>query len=410
MNYRTPVSSPTRPILLICGLLLIAANLRAPITGVAPVLETLQITFALSPTQAGLLTTLPLLVFGIISPFAGLLAREYGFERTLFAALILILGGVALRSTGSVACLYLGSTVIGTGIAIGNVLLPGVIKRDFPQRVPAMTGGAALAMGAAAALTSVSAVPVESALGWQAALAAPVVFQLLAVGLWSSQLTKHANASLETATLPQDGRIWCSALAWQVTLFMGVNSLLYYVLVAWLPTILTSDGLSSSIAGSLHGVMQLASAIPGLLLGPIIHRLKDQKLIAAALSLIMSLGLIGFCVAPAWALLWSFCFGLGSGGGLLLALIFVGLKTNSVQQAAALSGMAQCVGYLLAACGPMLAGKLHDFSDSWLIVLYVGVGLTFLMAILGLLAGRPHSIGMHSALPSSTDSSYPKTT
>jgi len=248
-------------------------------------------------------------------------------------------------------------------------------------------------MGGAAALASASAVPLAAAFGWQAALAACLIFALLAIMTWSGQLSRHTKPATGTATPPHGGKVWRSALAWQVTLFMGINSFLYYVLVAWLPAILTSSGLSPAAAGSLHGVMQLATAIPGLLLGPIVNRMRDQRLIAAAIGVLMGIALMGFIIAPAGAMIWSFCFGLGSGGGVLLALMFMGLRASSAHQAAALSGMAQCVGYLLAACGPTLAGKLHELTGSWSLPLSIGAVLTVVMIGFGTMAGRQHTIG-----------------
>ncbi|CAB3773785.1 MFS transporter [Paraburkholderia humisilvae] len=394
MSHRDTAVMAARPALLIVGLLLVATNLRAPITGIAPVMETLESFFTLTPAQGGLLTTLPLLTFGIISPFASIFAREYGLERSIFGALLVIAGGVIVRSIGAVWCLYLGTAFIGAGIAVGNVLLPSLVKRDFPTKVPTITGTCAIAMGGAAALVSASAVPFGNAFGWRMALGATLVFPLVAMLVWSSQLGGHTRPAMGTPTPPHGGRVWHSALAWQVSLFMGVNSLLYYVLVAWLPSILTSAGLSPAAAGSIHGVMQIASAIPGLLLGPIVGRMKDQKLVAAAMGILMIVALLGFCIAPRWAIAWAFCFGMGSGGGVLLALIFMGLRAGTAHQAATLSGMAQCVGYLLAAFGPTLAGKVHDLTGSWTVALYIGVGLAIVMVIFGLLAGRSRTIGM----------------
>lgn len=393
MSNRDAALAVARPALLIAGLLLIATNLRAPITGVAPVLETLQSAFALSPAQAGLLTTLPLLAFGIISPFAAMFAREYGLERSLFGALLLIAAGVVVRSIGSVWTLYLGTAAIGAGIAVGNVLLPSLVKRDFPAKVPTIMGVCSIAIGGAAALASASAVPLGNAFGWQGALGATAVFPLAAALVWTSQLSGHTAPAKGTASAPHGGRVWHSPLAWQVTLFMGINSLVYYVLVAWLPSVLTSSGIAPEVAGSLHGVMQLASAVPGLLLGPVVSRMRDQRLVAATMGGLMTVALLGFCVAPSWASLWAFCFGLGSGGGVLLALMFMGLRANSAHQAASLSGMAQCVGYFLAACGPALAGKFHDLTGSWTAVLYIGAVLSIVMVIFGLLAGRSRTIG-----------------
>jgi len=192
MSPRAAARASASSALLLPGLLLIAMNFRGPITGVAPILAQLQAAFALSPAQAGLLTTLPLLAFSVVSPFAAMFAREYGLERSLFAALVLVAGGVLLRSAGAAWSLFAGTAVIGTGIAIGNVLLPSLVKRDFPRRVPGITGACALAMGIAAALVSASAVPLSAAAGWQVALGLSVLLPLLAGALWIAQLGRHS--------------------------------------------------------------------------------------------------------------------------------------------------------------------------------------------------------------------------
>ena len=372
---------PARAALLLAGILLIAANLRAPITGVAPVLAMIQASLGLGTAQAGLLTTLPLLAFAVLSPVAPLLARRIGLEWALFAALALIAGGVALRSAGPLACLYGGTAVIGAGIALGNVLLPSLLKRDFPARIASVTSAYALTMGGAAAVASATVFPLATHLGWRGALAAIVVLPLAALVTWLPQLARHSAAPAAVAP----GRpVWRSALAWQVTLFMGLNSFIYYVMIGWLPSVLTGSGHSAAEAGSLHGVMQLASAFSGLLVGPVVQRMKDQQAAAVGVSLLLSAALL----EPAWALLWVACFGFGSGACLILSLSFMGLRTHGPAQAAALSGMAQSVGYLLAASGPPLVGLLHDLSVGWHLPLAVCLVLTLVIAGLGPLAGR----------------------
>ena len=376
---------PARAALLLAGILLIAANLRAPITGVAPVLAMIQAGLDLGTAQAGLLTTLPLLAFALLSPVAPLLARRIGLEWALFAALALIAGGVALRSAGPLACLYGGTAVIGAGIALGNVLLPSLLKRDFPARIAAVTSAYALTMGVAAAVASATVFPLATHLGWRGALAAIVVLPLAALVTWLPQLARHSAAP--TAVAP--GRpVWRSALAWQVTLFMGLNSFIYYVMIGWLPSVLASSGHSAAEAGSLHGVMQLASAFSGLLVGPVVQRMKDQRAAAVGVSLLLSAAQLGLMLEPAWALLWVACFGFGSGACLILSLSFMGLRTHGPAQAAALSGMAQSVGYLLAASGPPLVGLLRDLSKGWGVPLVLCLALTLVIARLGTLAGR----------------------
>ena len=396
MRSRLPLSpQDTRALLLLAGILLIATNLRAPITGLAPVLTIIQDAFALGTARAGLLTTLPLLAFALVSPFAPGLARRWGLERTLFGALALIACGVVLRSAGSEWNLFAGTAVIGAGIAVGNVLLPALLKRDFPARIAAVTGAYAVTMGVAAGAVSATVFPLATGfgLGWSGALLAMLALPVLAMALWWPQLGHHAAAAAQVgAAPPAGGPIWRHALAWQVTLFMGLNSFIYYVMIGWLPAILASSGYSAAEAGSLHGLMQLASAVPGLLLGPLLQRLKDQQGVALAMALLVAVGLFGLQWLPGLASLWVACFGFGSGACIILALMFMGLRTASPRQAAALSGMAQCVGYLLAAFGPPLVGALRDRSEGWSLPLTLCLALALAMAVLGMLAGRNRRI------------------
>ena len=173
---------------------------------------------------------------------------------------------------------------------------------------------------------------------------------------------------------------------------MGLNSFVYYVMIGWLPAILASAGYSAAEAGSLHGWMQLASAVPGLLLGPLIQRLPDQKWVALAMSLLVAAGVLGLQWLPGLAALWVSLFGFGAGACIILALMFMGLRSESPRQAAALSGMAQCVGYLLAAFGPPLIGALRDTSQAWTLPLTVCLVLSLVMAGVGMLAGRKRAI------------------
>ncbi len=375
--------------LLIAGILMIATTLRVTFTGAAPLLDAIRADYGLSTAQTGMLTTLPLLAFALISPLAAGVARRIGMERNLFAAMLLICAGIAVRSLPSPVMLFTGTAVIGCGIALGNVLLPGILKRDFPGQVAKLTGAYSLTMGAAAALGSAVVVPIAlMGAGWHGALLALMAFPLLALLLWSPQLKHSQAASLTASPVSQSRGIWRSALAWQLTLFLGINSLIYYVVIGWLPAILISYGYSEAGAGSLHGLLQLATASPGILVPLILHRLRDQRGIAVIIALLCAISSAGFVLWPQQAVLWTLMFGFGSGGTMILGLTFIGLRASSAHQAAALSGMAQSVGYLLAACGPPLMGKIHDVSGSWHIPLLACALLSVLMALAGGYAGR----------------------
>ncbi|EBR8050140.1 CynX/NimT family MFS transporter [Salmonella enterica subsp. enterica] len=379
--------------LLIAGILMIATTLRVTFTGAAPLLETIRSDYGLSTAQTGLLTTLPLLAFALVSPLAAGIARRFGMERSLFAAMLLICAGIALRSLPSAALLFAGTAIIGCGIALGNVLLPGLIKRDFSQHVVRLTGAYSLTMGAAAALGSALVVPLAlHGFGWRGALLMLMLFPLLAFLIWLPQWRTTRSANLSSSRALHERGIWRSPLAWQVTLFLGLNSLIYYVIIGWLPTILISHGYSEAQAGSLHGLLQLATAAPGLAIPLILHRFNDQRWIAALVSLLCAVGAAGLWFVPGQAIIWTLLFGFGSGATMILGLTFIGLRASSAHQAAALSGMAQSVGYLLAACGPPVMGKLHDASGSWYLPLSGVTVLAIIMAIFGLYAGRDREI------------------
>ncbi|RIP58645.1 CynX/NimT family MFS transporter [Salmonella enterica] len=379
--------------LLIAGILMIATTLRVTFTGAAPLLETIRSDYGLSTAQTGLLTTLPLLAFALVSPLAAGIARRFGMERSLFAAMLLICAGIALRSLPSAALLFAGTAIIGCGIALGNVLLPGLIKRDFSQHVARLTGAYSLTMGAAAALGSALVVPLAlHGFGWRGALLMLVLFPLLGFLIWLPQWRTTRSANLSSSRALHERGIWRSPLAWQVTLFLGLNSLIYYVIIGWLPTILISHGYSEAQAGSLHGLLQLATAAPGLAIPLILHRFNDQRWIAALVSLLCAVGAAGLWFVPGQAIIWTLLFGFGSGATMILGLTFIGLRARSAPPAAALSGMAQSVGYLLAACGPPVMGKLHDASGSWYLPLSGVTVLAIIMAIFGLYAGRDREI------------------
>lgn len=393
MNPQSTRSATGRA-LLIGGILLIAANLRAPFTGLPPLLGLISADLGLGTTAAGALTTLPLLAFALLSPFSAGLARRHGLERTLFAGLAAIALGIVLRSAGTAWCLYLGAWTMGMGIAVSNVLLPSLIKRDFPHNIAALTGAYALAMGITAALSSAVAIPLAQAWGWQGTLAAYLVLPLAALGVWATQLRTHGSTATHTAAPSSAGpSLWRSALAWQVTLFLGLNSSIYYVIIGWLPAFLAETGMSAAQAGTLHGAMQLATALPGLVLGPVLRRLRDQRLAASVLALCAALALTGLLALPRFAAFWTLLFGLSSGAWFILALALIGLRTGHAQQTAVLSGMAQSVGYLLAAAGPMAMGALHDTLGSWRLPLGVCIALAVVSAFVGALAGRDLQIG-----------------
>lgn len=350
--------------LLVWGLLVVAANLRPSLTAVGPVLDQIQADMGLAPTVAGLLTTLPLLAFAIVSPMVPRLAAQFGAERLLWAALLMLSLGILVRWLPTATGLFTGTVLIGAGIAVGNVLLPSLIKRDFPAKVGLLTAAYATIMGAVAALASGVAVPISQTAsgGWRMALGCWIALALVAVVLWLPQLraARPISAATTRKRLP-----WRSALAWAVTAFMGLQSLGFYVAVTWLPQVFQDSGVSSTAAGWLLFVFQAVAVLISLALPVALRWASDQRAVAVASSAVLLAGYIGLLVAPQWALLWTVVLGLGGGACLVLALAFLSLRAHDAEAAGGLSAMAQSVGYLMAAVGPVVFGLLHTVSSGW---------------------------------------------
>ncbi|MBB1279246.1 MFS transporter [Pseudoalteromonas sp. SR41-1] len=377
-------------ILLVLGILLIAANLRATFTGIAPVLEQIINHFGLSASQAGFLTTLPLIAFAVVSPMAATLAKKQGLERTLFVALLFILAGVAARVINTSAMLFVGTAIIGVGIAIANVLLPSLIKRDFPAKVALMTSAYVLTMGVVSGGFSTLVFPLSqlNGLGWQLALGSLALITLASIIVWMSQLSKHTKPASIAQHTDTSKSVWRYLLAWQITLLLGLNSFLNYIIITWLPSILTETGHSATQAGAYHGAFQIATALPGLILIPLLAKLKDQSALSFILAMLSALSALGLLYMPSFAFVWTLMLGFCSGACFILGLSFISLRTDDSQQAASLSGMSQSVGYLLAAIGPMLAGALHTTTGSWSAPLWLCAIAGVLCALCGLGSGK----------------------
>src|SRR5215207_5208386 len=395
----TAASSRSRlhSLLLVLGIVLLAANLRPSLTGVAPLIGQIRADTGISNGIAGLLTTLPLLAFGLLSPIAPRVARRFGMERALLASLLVLAAGILLRWAGTVAALFLGTAILGAAIAVGNVLLPGLIKREFPEHAGLMTSVYSTSLGISAALAAGVSVPLAqlAGIGWRGALAVWALPALLAGVAWLPQLArKDLPADPSSRGSPGVKDLWCSPLAWQVTLFMGLQSLAYYVTLTWLPEILQEGGMGAARAGWMLGLSQ-AVAIVTMFLAPMIagRRPSQRGVVAVAVS-VSGAGALGLLIAGSAAgILWVVLLGLGQGASFSLALTFFALRAPDPGHAAALSGMAQSVGYLLAAGGPFLFGLLRDVTGGWKVPLALLLTVTLCLLIAGIGAARDAHVG-----------------
>jgi CP family cyanate transporter-like MFS transporter len=371
------------------GILLIAANLRAPITSLGPVLSEVQQFFGLTPGAAGLLNALPLLIFACASPLAPWLTRSLGLERALFGALCLIAAGCLIRASGAYSGLWLGTLLIGIGIAVANVLVVPLVKRDFPHHTAMCVGLYAATMALIAALGSGLAAPLSelSAYSWKLSLGVWFVLAMVAIVCWWPQL--RSSSALALSKPAAMGRsVWLSPIAWQVSMFMALQTVVFYTLIDWFPAMAGSSGISATQAGAYLFAYQAIAVIANLCTSVAIKRLSDQRMMGLICSLAIVIGVSGLICAPSLSLVWLLFAGVGAGMSMVTCLTLFGLRARDHHQASALSGMGQCIGYGLGASGPFLAGWLHEAWGSWnapLVVLLVAASLQVVFAVL---AGR----------------------
>jgi CP family cyanate transporter-like MFS transporter len=373
---------------MIAGFLLIAANLRAALTSVGPVVETIRADLGLTGGEAGFIGTLPLLTFAAVSPQVPRLARRVGTDQMLWIALALLTAGIVLRSVPVDALLWAGTVLLGVAIAICNVLMPSLIKRDFPGHVSAATGVYTTVIGIVASTAAGVAVPLADVLpgGWRTALGCWAGFVLIALAVWTPQITRRRGTSAgetERAAMP-----WRSLLAWECAAFMSLSACGFYTVLSWYPSVLHSYGATETTAGWLLFVYQIMGVLMSIVMPLVLSRLRDQRAVAFISALIAMVGYLGLLLVPGLAVVWVVLTGIGAGAVFFLALSFFSLRAADPRSSAALSGMGQALGYLVAAVGPVLFGVLHDATGSWRVPLAVLVGVAAVHAVIGLRAGR----------------------
>ncbi|MGE8414632.1 MAG: CynX/NimT family MFS transporter [Pseudomonas sp.] len=377
-----------RPWLLLLGLILVALNLRPALSSMAPLLSDVSQHLGLSAAKAGLLTTLPVLCLGLFAPLAPILARRFGAERVVLGILLTLALGIVLRSSFGESGLFAGSILAGASIGVIGVLLPGIVKRDFARHAGTMTGVYTMALCLGAAMAAGASVPLSHALGesWAMGLGFWVVPALVAGLFWLPQVgQKHGahHVAFRVRGLLRD------RLAWQVTLYMGLQSSLAYIVFGWLPSILIGRGLSPTQAGLVLSGSVIVQLVSSLAAPWLATRGRDQRLAIVIVMLMTLGGLFGCLYAPLdglWG--WAILLGLGQGGTFSLALTLIVLRSRDTHVAANLSSMAQGIGYTLASMGPFAVGLVHDWTGGWNAVGWIFAVLGGGAIIAGLGAGR----------------------
>lgn len=374
-------------LVIVAGIVLVASTLRAPITSVGPVITEITEQLSLSHVLVGLMTAIPLISFAVLSVFVPKAARKVGLEKLLlYSMLVLALGSLA-RSLGDVISLFMGAGMIGAAITIGNVLMPAFIKKNFPEKVGLITGIYLVSMNLTSALAAGFSISIGKAtgLGWKASIGVWGLLALLAFFMWLPQVRTEKLAT-QPVQVPgtKKGAAWRSSLAWNVSIFMGLQSFLFYSLAAWLPTVLLSWGMSYERSGWMLSYIQMAQ-LPIMLIGPIVAgKMKDQSSLVWLTFILLLLGIGGVIFGKTTYIIISVIFlGISLGLAFTLATMFFVLRTRNIFEAANLSGMAQSVGYWLAACGPPAFGALYEVTGTW----YASLGLLVVAIVLLFVTG-----------------------
>jgi len=380
-------------LLLVVAVTAAGFNLRTAVSNLPPLFPDLQTRLHLSSAALSLLAATPVICFGAVAAFAAWLNRRFGEEVVLLVALGVLTAGLLLRGVDPGIMLFPGTALAASAIAVLNVLLSSMIKRRDPARAGLLISTYLTALCVGAIIASLLSVPIYHASGGSFPLtlgiwAAPAA---LATLLWLPQLRYRAAGNRQSVRqAPVHVQVHKYALAWQVMAFMGLQSLLYYAALSWLPTIFQDRGTSAVTAGNLLALMAAGNLVAALTVPMLAHRAPDQRALVVPSMIAMGAGLAGSLWAPlGTAALWVAILGIGQGACLSLAIFFMLARAPDPGTAASLSAFAQSAGYLVASAGPLEFGLLHSATGSWNIPTIVLLVLCACGLAVGLLAARP---------------------
>ena len=378
---------------LVISILLIAACLRGPVTGIGPLITTLQADLGLSAAAAGMLTTLPLLTFAAISFATSPISRKIGAGRTMLISLIVLLAGLVIRSFAGTVGLFAGTVIMSVGRGVNNVLLPAVIKAKFPEHIGILTGVYTTLLAGFASLSTGTSIPLALIFGWRIALAVWIVLVVFALIFWipdvNLKFDDKENPSIGTDVADQNRSVLRSPVSWWITLFMGFQSMVFYFTVAWFATILQGYGYTPAASG-LYNMLMMLCGLPGsFIMSVVTSKTRHQSLWGAILGILYLIGSVTlmFAYHPAWLVATIVTNGFGSGASLSFTMVLINMRTRNPQEAASLSALAQGVGYVLAAISPVLIGRIFDSAGSWTIPIVIAAAFSAVTAVCGWLSG-----------------------
>jgi CP family cyanate transporter-like MFS transporter len=377
------------------ALVLVALSLRAPFSAVGPVLDELGAEYSLSTGALAVVAALPLVCFGLISPFAPMLASRIGVHRAVLAGTALLALGILLRLVGSVG-LFAGTVLLTGGIAIVNVLLPAAARAEYGPRSAVVVGMTVASMAASASAGAGLAQPLSS-LGGSARTGLLLWLVPVMVALACVATLAAARREVVPPDAPPAGSrtaILRDRVALAVTLYFGFQALSFYAMLTWLPAILeTEAGISAVAAGGLVALAAVLGAPAALVVPPLAARRTDQVGWVLVASVPTAVAIVGLLVAPGAApVVWALLYGLGTGAAFPLAMTLVLERTRDVAQTGRLSASAQSIGYLIAATGPLVVGLLHEATGGWAAGLMILLIVLVAQTLIGVIAGRPRLV------------------
>jgi len=372
-----------------------AANMRACYTGVGTIVSFIQADLAMNGAVAGMITTIPLIIFAVICPLSAPLSARFGIGKMLFFGMLLNAVGSSLRAFGGAFGLFAGTAILAVGVGVLNALMVGLIKLRFPHHVGTVTSCYTTTMALTSAVGLAINVPITTALGWRWNLALYGILCLAAALIWLPQAMKKENRG--KAAAGESGlilKLFKSRRAWFLTVFMGSQSLLFYCITAWMPSILHWRGMSVAEAGNVATVLQLVSLISTLLVPIAAERMNTRAIVLFFdVCYLAGMLLFFFCSLGTVAMWVAVCLiALGLGTGFSACIFLFSRKTSSPAQTAAISGFAQCGGYVLSSVGPVFMGWTYDLSGGWNIAMFFAFGMCVLMTIFSLLSSDKKSV------------------
>lgn len=382
-------------LVLLAALLLLGANLRSPLTSLAPVIANISEDLQIGPAIAGLLTSIPVLCFGVLTPVAALLIGRVGVEASIFITLSGVAIGSVIRATGGIETAMAGTMIIGVSITIGNIACLMVIARDFRKNASVVNGLYSASLNIGTMITSAMTMPLALVFGWRIAIASWAFWAVFAIFAWilAIHLKKKAKRSLrveaarrlhshEPRSAPhspkptrvprniivqEKGPVLKRPVVWMLTGCFAAHTFVYYALTAWLPTYLThAIAISEVDAGYAASVFQILGLLGSFLI-PVMAA-KDRfswpslMIFISALWIMTPLGLV---IAPAWWPLWSVFGGICCGGGFTVIFTLVIRIAHNVEDSRNISATVQGVGYIVASSSPFLTGFIHQTTGDW---------------------------------------------